>query len=87
MLGGLADDAGDGAARIEEALKCGGAAEIFGRMIAAQGGRRLISSSVIPIACLRHRLRAMFSQPKRVLSRRSTDRQSAMRLFILAVGG
>jgi thymidine phosphorylase len=37
-LGGLAADAEDGAARIEEALESGAAAEIFGRMVAAQGG-------------------------------------------------
>jgi thymidine phosphorylase len=37
-LGGLAADAKDGAARIEQALESGAAAEYFGRMIAAQGG-------------------------------------------------
>lgn len=37
-LGGLADDAEDGAARIEDALESGAAAEYFGRMITAQGG-------------------------------------------------
>lgn len=37
-LGGLASDAADGAARIEQALESGAAAEYFGRMIAAQGG-------------------------------------------------
>ncbi len=37
-LGGLAADAADGAARIEQALESGQAAEYFGRMIAAQGG-------------------------------------------------
>ncbi len=37
-LGGLADDAPDGARRIEQALESGAAAEVFGRMIAAQGG-------------------------------------------------
>ncbi|MGO4907297.1 thymidine phosphorylase [Pseudorhodobacter sp. W20_MBD10_FR17] len=37
-LGGLAADANDGAARIEQALESGAAAEYFGRMIAAQGG-------------------------------------------------
>ncbi len=37
-LGGLAADAKDGAARIEQALEDGAAAEYFGRMIAAQGG-------------------------------------------------
>jgi thymidine phosphorylase len=37
-LGGLAADATDGAARIEQALESGAAAEFFGRMIAAQGG-------------------------------------------------
>lgn len=37
-LGGLAADAADGAARIEQALESGNAAEYFGRMVAAQGG-------------------------------------------------
>ncbi len=37
-LGGIASDARDGAARIEQALESGAAAECFGRMIAAQGG-------------------------------------------------
>lgn len=37
-LGGLADDAEDGAARIEAAMESGQAAEVFGRMIAMQGG-------------------------------------------------
>ncbi len=37
-LGGLAADATDGAGRIEQALESGAAADIFGRMIAAQGG-------------------------------------------------
>ena len=37
-LGGLADDALDGVARIERALESGAAAEYFGRMVAAQGG-------------------------------------------------
>ncbi|WP_022705261.1 thymidine phosphorylase [Pseudorhodobacter ferrugineus] len=37
-LGGLAADAADGAARIEQALQSGAAAEYFGHMIAAQGG-------------------------------------------------
>ncbi len=37
-LGGLAADAADGAARIEQALHSGAAAEVFGRMVAAQGG-------------------------------------------------
>lgn len=37
-LGGLAADPADGAGRIEQALESGAAAEIFGRMIAAQGG-------------------------------------------------
>nr|WP_259919555.1 thymidine phosphorylase [Jannaschia sp. M317] len=37
-LGGLVADADDGAARIEVALTSGAAAEVFGRMIAAQGG-------------------------------------------------
>ena len=37
-LGGLAADANDGAARIANALETGAAAEVFGRMIAAQGG-------------------------------------------------
>ncbi|MEZ5796932.1 MAG: thymidine phosphorylase [Paracoccaceae bacterium] len=37
-LAGLAADAGDGAARIEQALESGAAAERFGRMVAAQGG-------------------------------------------------
>lgn len=37
-LGGLAADADDGAARIEQALESGHAAEYFGRMVAAQGG-------------------------------------------------
>jgi thymidine phosphorylase len=37
-LGGLAADAAKGAARVEEALESGTAAEYFGRMIAAQGG-------------------------------------------------
>lgn len=39
-LGGIASDAKDGAARIEQALESGAAAECFGRMIAAQGGPR-----------------------------------------------
>ena len=37
-LGGLAHDAADGAARIEQVLENGSAAEFFGRMVAAQGG-------------------------------------------------
>ena len=37
-LGGLADDPADGAGRIEQALESGAAAEVFGRMVAAQGG-------------------------------------------------
>jgi thymidine phosphorylase len=37
-LGGLADDAEDGAGRINAALESGQAAEVFGRMVAAQGG-------------------------------------------------
>lgn len=37
-LGGIAVDAFDGAARIEQALESGAAADCFGRMIAAQGG-------------------------------------------------
>lgn len=37
-LGGLAADAKDGAARIEQVLENGMAAEYFGRMVAAQGG-------------------------------------------------
>ena len=37
-LGGLAADAKDGAGRIEQALESGAAADIFGRMITAQGG-------------------------------------------------
>jgi thymidine phosphorylase len=37
-LAGLAADARDGSGRIVEALQSGAAAEIFGRMVAAQGG-------------------------------------------------
>jgi thymidine phosphorylase len=37
-LAGLAADATDGEGRISEALQSGQAAEIFGRMVAAQGG-------------------------------------------------
>lgn len=37
-LGGLAEDDADGADQIDEALSSGRAAEVFGRMIAAQGG-------------------------------------------------
>ena len=37
-LGGIADDAEDGAARIAEAMRSGRAAEIFGEMVAALGG-------------------------------------------------
>ena len=37
-LGGIAADAQDGAARIEQALESGSAAEWFGRMVTAQGG-------------------------------------------------
>jgi thymidine phosphorylase len=37
-LGGIASDAHDGAARIEQALDSGAAAAYFGRMVAAQGG-------------------------------------------------
>ncbi len=37
-LGGLANDAADGAGRIEQALESGAVAEWFGRMVAAQGG-------------------------------------------------
>ncbi len=37
-LAGLAADAADGGGRIAEALQSGRAAEIFGRMVAAQGG-------------------------------------------------
>ena len=36
--GGIADDAEDGAARIGAALRTGAAAEVFGRMVVAQGG-------------------------------------------------
>ncbi len=38
MLGGLADDAADGARRIAEALRSGRAAERFAAMVRAQGG-------------------------------------------------
>jgi thymidine phosphorylase len=37
-LAGLASDAEDGASRIAQALESGGAAEVFGRMVVAQGG-------------------------------------------------
>lgn len=37
-LAGLAEDLDDGAARIDEALESGRAAEVFGRMVAALGG-------------------------------------------------
>lgn len=37
-LAGLAEDPDDGAARIEQAMESGSAAEFFGRMVAAQGG-------------------------------------------------
>jgi len=37
-LGGLAADAEDGAGRIQQALESGAAAEVFGRMVTAQGG-------------------------------------------------
>lgn len=37
-LGGLAADSEDGTGRIEQALESGAAAEVFGRMVAAQGG-------------------------------------------------
>lgn len=37
-LGGIASHARDGAARIEQALESGAAADFFGRMVAAQGG-------------------------------------------------
>jgi thymidine phosphorylase len=37
-LAGLAADAKDGAGRLAEALQSGQAAEVFGRMVAAQGG-------------------------------------------------
>jgi thymidine phosphorylase len=37
-LGGIAADAEDGAGRIDAALEGGQAAEVFGRMVAAQGG-------------------------------------------------
>lgn len=37
-LGGIAADAEDGAGRIAQALESGAAAEVFGRMVAAQGG-------------------------------------------------
>ena len=37
-LGGLAADVEDGAGRIEQALESGAAAELFGKMVAAQGG-------------------------------------------------
>ena len=37
-LAGLAADAADGAGRIVQALQSGAAAEVFGRMVAAQGG-------------------------------------------------
>ncbi|NEX47070.1 thymidine phosphorylase [Pseudotabrizicola algicola] len=37
-LGGLVADADDGAGRIAQALESGAAAEVFGRMVAAQGG-------------------------------------------------
>ena len=37
-LGGLAEDADEGADQIDEALTSGRAAEVFGRMVAAQGG-------------------------------------------------
>jgi thymidine phosphorylase len=37
-LGGIADDALDGAGRIAQALESGAAAEYFGRMVTAQGG-------------------------------------------------
>lgn len=37
-MGGLAHDPADGAARIVQALESGAAAEVFGKMVAAQGG-------------------------------------------------
>jgi thymidine phosphorylase len=37
-LGGIAADAEDGAGRIAQALESGAAADVFGRMVAAQGG-------------------------------------------------
>jgi thymidine phosphorylase len=37
-LGGIAADAQDGAGRIAQALESGAAAEVFGRMVTAQGG-------------------------------------------------
>lgn len=37
-LGGIAADADDGAGRIAQALESGAAAEVFGRMVTAQGG-------------------------------------------------
>jgi thymidine phosphorylase len=37
-LGGLAADREDGEGRVAEALESGAAAEVFGRMVAAQGG-------------------------------------------------
>ncbi|SFI44900.1 thymidine phosphorylase [Jannaschia pohangensis] len=37
-LAGMVSDAAEGAARIEAALTAGAAAEVFGRMVAAQGG-------------------------------------------------
>ena len=37
-LGGIAADAADGAGRIAQALESGAAAEVFGRIVAAQGG-------------------------------------------------
>ncbi|WP_435257951.1 thymidine phosphorylase [Thioclava sp. FR2] len=37
-LGGLAADVEDGTGRIEQALESGAAAELFGKMVAAQGG-------------------------------------------------
>ncbi len=40
VLAGVAKDAQDGAARVDEALASGRAAEVFGRMVAALGGPR-----------------------------------------------
>lgn len=62
-LGGIADDALDGAGRIAQALESGAAADAFGRMVAAQGGPadfvdrwpdRLPAATVIrEVPCLR----------------------------------
>ena len=58
-LGGLADDAAGGAGRVREVLGDGRAAEVFGRMVAAQGGPSdVLERDRLPVAAVRRPVEA-----------------------------